>query len=165
MIKLASALFLLATAVDTTAVLESASAPHDFELNLDPKNPEWLKAPRVTVSRDYFGQPIAGAPTEVRSRWTTDNLYLFYICPYDDLNLKPDPNPAVETPELWNWDVAEAFIGSDYEHITRYKEFQVSPQSEWVDLDIDRENQKGQGMAWNSGYTVKGRIDAQAKIW
>jgi len=82
------------------------------------------------------------------------------------LNLKPDPDPAKETPQLWNWDVAEAFIGSDFEHIGRYKEFQVSPQSEWVDLDIDRDNQKGQaGMSWNSGYTVKGRIDAQAKIW
>jgi hypothetical protein len=166
MIKLASALFLLAAAVDTSAVIESAYAPRDFELNLDPKSPEWLKAPRVTASHDYLGQPIAGPPTEIRSRWTRDNLYLFYICPYDDLNLKPDPNPAAETPELWNWDVAEAFIGSDYEHITRYKEFQVSPQSEWVDLEIDRGNQKGQvGMAWNSGYTVKGRIDALAKTW
>jgi len=166
MIKLASALFLLAAAVDPSAVIESAYAPKDFELNLDPNSPEWGKAPRVTAGQDYFGQPVAGPPMEVRSRWTKDNLYLFYICPYDDLNLKPDPNPAVETRELWNWDVAEAFIGSDYEHINRYKEFQVSPQSEWVDLDIDRDNQKGQtGMAWNSGYTVKGRIDAQAKIW
>ena len=35
----------------------------------------------------------------------------------------------------------------------------MSPQSEWVDLDIDRDDMKGQaGMTWNSGYTVKGRI-------
>ena len=109
----------------------------------------------------------AGAPTEVRSRWSSEYLYLLYTCPYDELNLKPDPTPAAETPRLWNWDVAEAFIGSDYEKITRYKEFQVSPQSEWVDLDIDRENPKreGGGMAWNSGYTVKGRVDAAKKIW
>jgi hypothetical protein len=66
----------------------------------------------------------------------------------------------------WNWDVAEAFIGSDYTHIGRYKEFQVSPQSEWVDLDINRENQQAQeGMKWNSGYAVKGRVDAPAKVW
>ena len=36
MIKLASALFLLAAAVDTSAVIESAYAPRDFELNLVP---------------------------------------------------------------------------------------------------------------------------------
>ena len=45
---------------------------------------------------------------------------------------------------MWNWDVAEAFIGSDFERIGRYKEFQVSPQGEWVDLDIDRDNSQAQ---------------------
>ena len=50
--------------------------------------------------------------------------------------------------------------------IGRYKELQVSPQGEWVDLDIDRDNSKGQaGMGWNSGYSVKGRIDRDRKIW
>ena len=72
------------------------------------------------------------------------HLYLLFICPYTELNLKPDPTTSVETPRLWNWDVAEAFIGSDYERIGRYKEFQVSPQGEWVDLDIDRDNPKAQ---------------------
>jgi hypothetical protein len=149
-----------------STVIESTRSARDFDLNPDPKSPEWANAPRVVADRDYLGQPLAGAPTEIRSRWTKQYLYLLYICPYDVLNLKPDPNPAVETPRLWNWDVAEAFIGSDYKHIGRYKEFQVSPQSEWVDLDIDRDNRAGQeGMKWNSGYKVKGRIDAQAKIW
>jgi Carbohydrate family 9 binding domain-like len=144
----------------------STRAPRDFDLTADPNSPNWVDAPRVLATRDYFGQPIAGAATEIRSRWTDRNLYLLYICPYDELNLKPDPDPTKETLQLWNWDVAEAFIGSDFAHIGRYKELQVSPQSEWVDLDIDRENQKGQaGMKWNSGYTVKGRIDAQAKVW
>ncbi len=166
MLTLISLLFLFAAKVDVSAVLESTYAPRDFELNPDPHSAEWAKAPRVTASRDYLSQPIAGAPTEIRSRWTKQNLYLLYICPYDELNLKPDPNPAVETPRLWNWDVGEAFIGSDFAHIGRYKELQVSPQSEWVDLDINRDDQKGQqGMQWNSGYSVKGRIDAQAKIW
>jgi hypothetical protein len=171
MVRLISLLFFFAAAVDVSAVdlsavIESTYSKHDFDLNPDPNSREWSRAPRVAAGRDYLGQPIAGPPTEIRSRWTKQNLYLLYICPYDELNLKPDPNPSAETPQLWNWDVAEAFIGSDFEHIGRYKEFQVSPQSEWVDLDIDRDNQPGQaGMKWNSGYAVKGRIDAQARIW
>jgi hypothetical protein len=149
-----------------STVLESAKAPRDFDLNPDPKAPEWANAPRVLADHDYLGKPLGG-PTEIRSRWTDQYLYLLYICPFEgNLNLKPDPNPAAETPRLWNWEVGEAFIGSDYEHIGRYKELQVSPQSEWVDLGIDRDNQAGQeGMKWNSGYTVKGRIDEQAKVW
>jgi hypothetical protein len=152
--------------VDASAVLESAWSPGDFELNLDPDGKDWRGAPRVTASRNYVGEPIAGPPTEIRSRWTNANLYLLYINPYDALNLKPDPTPSVETPRLWNWDVAEAFIGSGVDRITRYKEFEVSPQGEWVDLDIDREDPQGQaGMKWNSGFTVKSRIDARARIW
>jgi hypothetical protein len=155
-----------AAARDASAVLESAYSQDDFELDTDPNSQVWTKAPRVIAGRDKSAQPIAGPPTEIRSRWTKQNLYLLYICPYDDLNLKPDPAPSTETPRLWNWDVAEAFIGSDFEHIGRYKEFQVSPQSEWVDLAIDRDDPKGQeGMSWNSGYAVKGRIDTVARIW
>jgi hypothetical protein len=156
----------LAAAADPAAVLESSHASRDVDLTADPKTEFWSNAPHVTADHNYLGQPIPGAPTVIRSRWSDQHLYLMYTCPYEELNLKSDPNPAVETPQLWNWDVAEAFIGSDFEHIGRYKEFQVSPQSEWVDLDIDRDNPKTQpGMAWNSGYTVKGRIDAPSKIW
>ena len=154
----------LSAAADPAAVLESSHTPRDVDLTADPKNAFWSAAPHVTADHNYLGQPIPGAPMVIRSRWSDQNLYLMYTCPYEELNLKPDPKPAVETPQLWNWDVAEAFIGSDYEHIGRYKEFQVSPQSEWVDLDIDRDNPRTQpGMAWNSGYTVKGRIDAPNK--
>ncbi len=152
--------------VDKPGVLESAYANAEFELSANPDSPEWTTAPRVIAERDYLHRPIPGPPTEIRSRWTKQHLYLLYICPYTELNLKPDPVLTEETPRLWNWDVAEAFIGSDFERITRYKEFQVSPRGEWVDLDIDRENPKTQpGRTWDSGFTVKGRIDPQKRIW
>jgi hypothetical protein len=149
-----------------SSVLSSTFAAGDLRLDTNPNSELWANAPRVTVDRDYFGDPIPGPPTEFRSRWTKEHLYLLSICPYDELNLKPEPDTAAETPRLWNWDVAEAFIGSGVDRITRYKEFEVSPQSEWVDLDIDREDPQGQaGMKWNSGFTVKSRIDARARIW
>jgi hypothetical protein len=159
------AITMLQTPTTAPAALESAHAERDFDLSADPNRPEWKDAPRVVMDRDYQGNPLA-PPTEVRSRWTKDYLYLLYICPYEALNLKPEPPSEAETPRLWNWDVAEAFIGSDDERIWRYKEFQVSPRGEWVDLDIDRQDPKGQvGMKWNSGYTVRGRIDEAAKVW
>ena len=159
------AITMLQTPTDAPAALESAHAESDFELSADPNSREWKDAPRVVIERDYQGKPLA-PPTEVRSRWTKEHLYLLYICPYGELNLKPEPPSGGETSRLWNWDVAEAFIGSDFEHISRYREFQVSPRGEWVDLDIDREDPKRQGgMKWNSGYTVRGRIDEASKIW
>jgi hypothetical protein len=151
---------------DGPGVIESRRVAKDFELTADPDAPQWKGITGVTTARNYQNEPIPGPPTEFRSRWTEKTLYLLYICPYDELNLKPDPNPAVETPRLWNWDVGEAFIGTDFDHIARYKELQVSPQSEWVDLDINREDSKAAGgMVWNSGYKVKGRIDRERHIW
>jgi hypothetical protein len=146
--------------------IESVSIPRDFDLVLEPNAVEWRSIPGVFLSKDYLGKTIPGRPTEVRSRWTNRNLYLFYICPFDELNLKPNPDPANETNQLWNWDVAEAFLGSDYEHIGHYKEFEVSPQGEWVDLDINRDDSRAQqGIRWNSGFVVKARIEHQAKVW
>lgn len=148
------------------AVFESLLVHRNFELSADPDAKQWKAAPRVLLTQDYLGKTIPGPPTEIRSRWSKTHLYLLFICPYKELHMKIDPKPAVETARLWNWDVVEAFIGSDVDHIAHYKELQMSPQGEWVDLDIDRDKPKEQGgMKWNSGYSVKGRIDSLTKVW
>ena len=147
-------------------IMQSKRASADVAPDTDPNSAFWRGAPAVFADRDSFGHVVPGHRTEVRSRWTTDNLYLLFICPYQHLNLKPDPRTDVETNQLWNWDVAEAFIGSDFQNIRQYKEFEVSPQGEWVDLDIDltKPHHEG-GWTWNSGFTVASRIDPQEKIW
>lgn len=118
------------------------------------------------MDADSFGRPQPRYRTEVRTRWTTQNLYILFMCPYEGLNLKPNPNASAKTKELWNWDVAEAFIGSDPKEIRRYKEFELSPQAEWVDLDIDLEKPNhGHGWKWNSGLAVSARIDQAAHVW
>ena len=152
---------------DPAAVIESHYSTREFDLTADPAARQWKNIEPVLVSKDFYSKPITGAPTEIRSRWTNKNLYLLYSCPYKTLTLKPEAaDTKAETPVLWNWDVAEAFIGWDKEHIARYKEFQVSPRGEWIDLDIDRENPKPNGGAdWNSGYEVKARVDEARKIW
>ncbi|HWR53714.1 MAG TPA: carbohydrate-binding family 9-like protein [Bryobacteraceae bacterium] len=144
----------------------SKRAKSEFELTADPAAPQWKNVPGVIADTTNLGQKLPSNRTEIRSRWTPDNLYLLFICPYEDLYLKPDPSTTTETNKLWNWDVAEAFIGSDFENIHQYKEFQVSPQGEWVDLDIDRKQPKPEGgWLWNSGFGTKARIDKNAKIW
>jgi len=99
-------------------------------------------------------------------RWTRDNLYFLFICPYDELYLKPAPTTNQETNELWNWDVAEVFISANFRDIKLYKEFEVSPQGEWVDLDIDLHKPHHEvGWTWNSGFEKTARIDTVARRW
>jgi len=147
-------------------VLESKFAAQDIAPNTEPNSEFWRAAPATIADRDPFGKIVPHHRTEIRSRWTHDNLYFLFICPYDELHLKPDPQPGVETNHLWEWDVAEVFIGSNFNEIRKYKEFEVSPQAEWIDLDIDLSKpHHEEGWLWNSGFQVAARIDRVSKTW
>ena len=147
-------------------VFLSRRAPADFALTADPNARAWKDTKPVIAERDRQGQPVPGHRTEVRSRWTDANLYFLFTCPYEQLNLKPNPSTTTETNKLWEWDVAEVFIGTDFENVKRYTEYQVSPQGEWVDLFIDRGTQPAKhDVSWNSGFEVKARVDEARRIW
>jgi hypothetical protein len=155
----------LAAAADQ-AVIESVHAAQDVSLDLDPTSPFWRASSPVYIENDTLGKVVPRYRTEVRTRWTKNNIYVLFVCPYQQLYLKPSPTPQQETNQLWNWDVAEVFIGSDFKDIRRYKEFEVSPQAEWIDLDIDlHKPHHEEGWTWNSGFEVKARIDPAAHIW
>jgi hypothetical protein len=166
----ASCLLFLSGALHASAgdrgAFKSAYAVQDVELDTDPQSAFWQGAPSVYAEMDSWGHAIPAYRTQVSSRWTKNNLYLLFACPYEELYLKPSPNTAAETYGLWNWDVAELFIGSDFHNIRRYKEFEVSPQREWTDLDINLDlPDHTVGWVWNSGFQVAARIDPTAKIW
>ena len=145
---------------------QSVYAAHDIALGTDPHSTFWQGARPVYAEVDSHGHPLPEYRTEVRSRWTSTNLYLLFICPYQELHLKPSPDTGRETNELWNWDVAEIFIGSDFRDIRRYKEFEISPQGEWIDLDINLALPHHEtGWTWNSGFEVAARIDASGRVW
>jgi len=160
---------LLATTMAAAAkkpTVESVRASGDVPLTADPSAAFWRMAGVTHLEKDTQGKEVPDFRTEVRMRWTKDNLYFLFICPYDELYLKPSPNPAEETYELWNWDVAEVFISSNFTDIKRYQEFEVSPQSEWVDLDIDLNKPHHEtGWKWNSGFEKTARIDASTHRW
>lgn len=147
-----------------TTSLYSENAP---ALSADPSSSFWAAAPRIRTQSDQYGKQAPGYELEVRSRWTKQDLYLLFICHHrTPLYLKPSPSQTTETNELWNWDVAEAFIGDDFKQIEQYKEFEVSPQGEWVDLAINRLPHSPElGRRWNSGFQVKAKPAADGEVW
>ena len=147
-------------------VIRSTFANSDPQLETNPASAFWRGSEHIYMDADRSGKPDPKYRTEIRTRWTRHNLYILFVSPYEELNLKPNPTTTAETNELWNWDVAEAFIGSDFKNIHRYKEFELSPQGEWVDLDIDLDLPHHEdGWKWNSGMEVSARIDQSAHIW
>jgi Carbohydrate family 9 binding domain-like len=146
--------------------IESTKAESDIAPIADPTLGFWRDARPLWADKANRGELQERYRTEIRSRWTAKNLYFLFSCPYEELHLKPAPTPEKETFELWNWDVAEVFIGTDFQNIQRYKEFELSPQGEWIDLDIDLTKPHHEdGWVWNSGFQVAARIDPVAKIW
>jgi len=151
---------------DGPGVILSHRAAADFALTADPDAAPWKGVHGIFMENGPKGEAVPGHRTEVRSRWTRDNVYFLFVCPYQELHLHPNPSQTKETNQLWDWDVAEVFIGTDFEHINLYKEFELSPQGEWVDLDIDRDKPHFEGgWTWNAGWTVKARLDRAKKIW
>jgi hypothetical protein len=154
--------------VPQPAVFPSYQAVKDHELNPDPDSEFWRAAESVVLDQSILGEPDAGVRSEARSRWTKDNLYFLFWGPYDVLHLKPDPDTQHETYKLWFFDDFELYLGSNFDNINLYGEFQISPQSEFLDMAIDATREKpgwNDERLWDSGMTVKSRIDQARKIW
>lgn len=163
-------LFVLLTTAPAVAdgpgIIESLYSAKEFALSADPAAAQWNNIKPVVAENDQYGKPTPGHRTEIRARWTDKNLYLLYVCAYQQLYLIENPVTKNETNKLWDHDVAEVFAGAEFDRIWRYREYQMSPQAEWVDLDIDRKKSSPEGgWTWNSGFEVKARIDKERKIW
>lgn len=161
-------LFSVAPQPQPSSVFLSYQAPADHELNPDPDSPFWKDAKGVVLDQSILGEPAPALRSEARSRWTKDYLYFLFWGPYDTLQLKPDPDTKHETYKLWFYDDFELYLGANFDNINLYGEFQISPQSEFLDLGIDASRPKpgwNDERLWDSGMTVKSRIDQEKKIW
>jgi alpha-galactosidase len=98
---------------------------------------EWQSTSPVAFCSDWQGKnPDVGRETQVRVLWSRETLYLRFECRYRELYLFPDSDPNGRRDHLWDRDVAEAFLQPDPSRERYYKEFEVSPNGMWIDLDI-----------------------------
>jgi Carbohydrate family 9 binding domain-like len=149
-------------------VFFSYQARQDHALNPDPDSAFWKDAKSVVLDESILGAPDPSVRSEARSRWTKNYLYFLFWGPYETLHLKPDPDTVHETYKLWFYDDFELYLGSNFDNINLYGEFQISPQSEFLDMAIDATRPKpgwNDEHLWDSGMTVKSRIDKDKKIW
>jgi len=109
----------------------------EIALNAAHPSEEWQQARPVSFSSDWQGKN--GDPereTTVRVLWSEKTLYLRFECRYRDLKVFDDSDANGRRDQLWDRDVAEAFLQPDPAREHFYKEFEVSPNGMWVDLDI-----------------------------
>jgi hypothetical protein len=135
------------------------------ELNTDPNSPLWKKAHVAWMSKDCLKViDYADLRTEIRAVWTNDDLFLLFICPYRTLNVFLPADNSKPRRGLWDRDVVEMFFGDDWQNIRHYREFEIAPTADWIDLTIDLDH-RGAGRGWKSGWQTIARIDESKKTW
>jgi hypothetical protein len=148
-----------------TATFSIPYAGAASELSSDPRSAMWRGAASAWIARDCTRKlDYPDLKTEVRGFWTDTHLYLLFVCPYRELNLWLPAQPGRDRDKLWDRDVVEVFLGDDWKNIRHYREYEIAPTGDWIDLAIDLDR-KGYGAKWESGWRTAARIDEKAKIW
>jgi len=125
--------------------LQAKRSPVDFLPDGDRSKPSWKHAKSVEFDHDASGQShYPQLSTRVASVWTETHIYFFFWCSYD---------------------VVEVFLNPQPERVDHYYEFEVAPNNQWVDLEIDKTKEPFNDVSWNSGFEHAARIDAKNHIW
>ena len=125
-----------------------------------PNHSAWGKAPPVSFCSDWRGENAdPQRETEVRLLWSSERLFIRFCCRYREVYVYEGSNARRD--KLWLRDVAEAFIRRGSNESRHYLEFEVSPNGDWLDLDIS------QGEKSHLFCDLKSRVvmDPDAGIW
>ncbi len=97
----------------------------------------WEKTPAIRFEHDWRGEGAdPQRATEVRLLWNDETLFLRFFARYRELHVFPDARADGWRDQLWERDVAEAFLQPDASDPRVYKELEVSPNGFWIDLNI-----------------------------
>ena len=134
-------------------------------LSLAPNSSIWKHAASESMYKDCSRQiDYPHLKSEIRAFWTDTDLYLLFRCPYTVLNLFLPASHSGPRVGLWDRDVVEMFLGDDWTNIRHYREFEIAPTGDWIDLAIDLDH-KSYDHNWRSGWQTMARIDEANKVW
>jgi alpha-galactosidase len=127
-----------------------------------PGESAWGAAPLIRFQTDWRGKN--GDPereTEVRLLWTTELLFVRFSAHFRTITVFADAEASGRRDQLWERDVAEIFLQPEVSDPRCYKEFEVSPNGFWIDLDICH----GEKHDLQSGLRRKVSINQTGKLW
>jgi hypothetical protein len=147
-------------------LIESCSLARDYVPDGNLNKPAWKGAQWVPMDRDVTGRKsVPQATTGVATLWTPENLYVAFRCRYSTLNFYEGEDAAKERWELWDRDVVEVFVNPQPERVPHYYEFEVAPNNQWIDLEIDKTKTPFNDAGWNSGFLHATRVNPESHTW
>jgi hypothetical protein len=150
----------------SSAEIEARHSSAEFLPDGDLSKPSWKRAQWVEFNNDASGKShYPEAATRVTSVWTDSYIYFAFWCRYDSLNIYEGEDPKAERWQLWDRDVVEVFLNPQPDHVSHYFEFEVAPNNQWIDLEIDKTKEPFNDASWNSGFEHATRIEAKQHVW
>jgi len=138
----------------------------DFAPDGDLSKPSWKRAESVEFDHAASGKVhYPEVSTRVAALWTEAYIYFSFWSRYDSLNIFEGEDPAAERWQLWDRDVVEVFLNPQPERVQHYYEFEVAPNNQWVDLEIDKTRDPFNDASWNSRFEHATRVEAKEHIW
>jgi predicted TIM-barrel fold metal-dependent hydrolase len=152
-------------------VLKARRISQDFELDGSLGSPLWQTAsPAIMEQTSSDASARPEMTTAVRALWSDKYLYLAYECPFTRLTVFTPPLDkekrfalGKEGASLWDRDVVEAFIGSEWDNPRRYAEFEVAPTNERLDLMVTNLPEKD--FSWNSSFQSAVKVNEHSRVW
>jgi predicted TIM-barrel fold metal-dependent hydrolase len=144
-------------------VVKAAHIGKDFEPDGELNDPVWQKATPARVeygSLKYDARPEMA--TSVRVLYSDQFIYFGWECPFTKLTVFDTPSADRERLGLWERDVAEVFVGSDWQNINRYAEYEVAPTNERLDVLL---NLPGKDFGWDGRAQSAVKVDKKRKVW
>jgi len=127
-----------------------------------PSLPSWELSTPLRFDADWQGKNAdPERETEVRLLWTLESFFVRFHARFRTITVFPDAEVNGRRDQLWDRDVAEVFLQSDLSQLRRYKEFEVSPNGYWIDLDIA----PGEKHDLKSGLRRRVILDETARTW
>ncbi len=134
-------------------------------LTTDESSRLWRHRSGQSLSKDCYRQlDYPEAKTTIKAFYTDTDLYVLFRCPYSSLNVFLPANHAEARMKLWDRDVVEMFVGDDWQNTGHYREFEIAPTNDWIDLAIDLDR-KSYDNTWRSGWETLARVDEANKVW
>ncbi len=144
-------------------IVKAARIDKDFDPDGVLDEPAWQRAQPARVeygSLKYDARPELA--TTVRILYSGQFIYFGWECPFTELSVFDGSFPGTERIGLWERDVAEVFIGSDWKNINRYAEFEVAPTNERLDVLL---NLPEKSFEWDGRAQSVVKIDRKRKVW
>jgi hypothetical protein len=150
----------------SSAQITAKYSPSDFAPDGNLSKAIWKRADWATFDHDKTGKIKNPAVlTRVAVLWGDRYVYFAFAGRYDSLNTYQGEDVAKERWELWNRDVVEVFLNPQPARMTHYYEFEVAPNNQWIDLEIEKQKTPFNDASWNSGFEHATRVDAKHHLW